>query len=140
MPRFPSLEWCRAVEKVALDHPSIATVAREWGGTSVGVIIMKGDGLAKDFCLYIKPHPTEPRLEALKVCEDEDDLDLEEPEYFFQVPFAICKGVIGKQLDPFVVVKSGQVKIRGDMKRMLAFGQKYQPIADAIAPQVETTF
>lgn len=140
MPRFPSLEWCRAVEAEALKEPEVANAARDWGGTSVGVIIGKGDGLAKDFCIYVKPHPTELRLESLKLCEDEDDLELEEPEMLFRVSFGICKALMQKQLDPFDVLRKGQIKVVGDMKRVLTFGQKYQALGDRISPRIETTF
>jgi hypothetical protein len=140
MPKFPSLDWCRTVEAVALKDPQIPTIAKEWGGLSVGVVIAKGDGLPKDFCLFVKPHPTELRLEALRLCEDEDDLELEEPDYFFRVPYAICRGLLAKKLDPFDVLRKGQVRVEGDMKRLLALGQKYQVVGDRIAEQVETTF
>ena len=120
--------------------PDIATIAKEWGGTSVGVIIGKGDGLAKDFCVFVKPHPTEVRLEKLTICEDEDDLELEEPDYLFRVPFAICRGLILKKLDPFAVLRSGEVKFVGDAKRLIPFGQKYQPVGDRIGAQIETIF
>lgn len=140
MPKFPSLEWCRAVEAVALKEPEIPIIAREWGGLSVGVVIARGDGLGKDFCLFIKPHPTELRLEDLRLCEDEDDLELEEPDYFFRVPFAICRGLLAKKLDPFAVLREGKVRVEGDMKRLLALGQKYQPVSDRIAAKVETSF
>jgi hypothetical protein len=140
MPKFPSLEWCRAIEAVALKDPQIPDVAKEWGGLSVGVVIAKGDGLAMDFCIFVKPHATELRLEALRLCEDEDDLELEEPDYFFRVPYAICRALLAKKLDPFEVLRKGQVRVEGDMKRLLAIGQKYQPVGDRIAEQIETTF
>jgi hypothetical protein len=140
MPRFPSLEWCRAVEAVVVLDPATPAAVKEWGNATVGVIIGSGDGLAKDFCLYIAPHPTELKLKELKLCEDEDDLELEEPDYLFRVPFGICRQIMEKRLDPFEVVRKGQVRIVGDMKKLLAFGQKHQAIGDRVLARIETVF
>ena len=76
MPRFPSLEWCRAVEARVIQDPAAAAAVREWGGATVGFVIGRSEGLAQDFCLFVKPHPSDLRLEELRLCDDEDDLEL----------------------------------------------------------------
>jgi len=140
MPVFPSLEWCRAVESAVLKDPALPAAARDWGGVTVGVIIGKGDGLSKDWCLFVKPHPTELRLEQLRICEDEDDLELEEPDYLFRVPFGICKQVLRKQLDPLDVLRKGQIRVEGDMKKLMSYQAKYRPIGETAMEKIETVF
>ena len=140
MPVFPTLEWCRAIEAVVVKDPAAPAAVKEWGGLTVGFIISRGDGLKKDFCLYLRPHPTDLKVEELRLCEDEDDLELEEPDYLFKVPFAICKQLLKKQLDPLAVLRQGEVKVEGDVKKLIVYGQKYQAIGDRAMEQIETIF
>lgn len=140
MPRFPSIEWCRAIEAVVVQDPAAPLAVKEWGGLTVGFVIGRGEGLAKDFCIYLKPHPTDLTVEELRICEDEDDLELEEPDYLFKVPFAICKQLLKKQLDPLAVLRQGEVKVEGDVKKLIVYGQKHQAIGDRAMEKIETTF
>src|SRR5437763_778720 len=118
MPQFPSLEWCNALVAIVEKEPGVLPAALEWGGKSVGVVIAKDKGLARDFCIYAKPHATELRLEVLKVCEDEDDLELEEPDYLFRASLGLVRQVFAKQLDPIEVLLKGQVRVVGDLKKL----------------------
>lgn len=138
MPRFPSLEWCRALVAEAQTQPEIAQVATEWAGRSVGVVITAGDGLADDFCVFARPHASKPELVELKLCEDEDDLELEEPDYFFKVPYALTKKLIRKEVDPFAMLRGGQLRADGDLKFLVPFAQRWQPLGDRISERLET--
>ncbi len=140
MPRFPSLEWCEALVKVLEQDPAVLPPLEEWGGRSLGVVVGRDGPLARDFCVYAKPHPTEPRLLALKVCEDEDDLELEEPDYFFRAPFGVVRQVMQKQLDPLEVLRKGRVRVRGDLQFLIVFGQRHQRLGEDAVARVETTF
>jgi putative sterol carrier protein len=140
MPQFPSMEWCRSIEATLAQDPAAPAALKEWGGKTVGFIITRGDGLAKDFCLFIKPHPTALKAEELRECEDEDDLELEEPDYLFKVPFSICKQLMKKQLDPLAVLRQGEVKVVGDVKVLIVYGQKFQAIGERAMEKVETVF
>lgn len=134
------MEWCRAIEVVALKDPSVPDAHKEWGGLSVGFVVGKGEELKRDFCILVRPHASELRAEELRICEDEDDLEIEEPDYLFRVPFAICKQVLRGKLDPFQALRAGQVRVEGDMTRLLAMASKYQPVGVRIVEQIETTF
>jgi hypothetical protein len=140
MPKFPSLEWCEALAKVLETEPGVLPALREWGGQSVGVIIGKDKGLPKDFCIYAKPHPTELKVDELRLCEDEDDLELEEPDFLFRAPFGTVQQLLAKKLDPIDVLIKGQVRVEGDMKKLIPFSQKYRPIGERAMEKVETHY
>jgi hypothetical protein len=140
MPTFPSLDWAHALVAVLEKDPDILVPLREWGGRSVGIVIGRDAGLAKDFCVYAKPHATLPKLEALTLCEDEADLELEEPDYLFRAPFGTVKQVLAKKLDPFELLRKGQVRVEGDLGFLIPFGQKWQKLGDRATAAVPTTF
>lgn len=136
MPRFPSLEWCEALVKSLEVEPEIADAAREWGGKSIGVVIAKGAGLDEDFCVFARPHASEARIEELRLCEDEDDLELDEPDFLFKLPFSLALSLLQRRLDPLEVLRKGQVKVEGDLKLLITFSQKYQALGERAAERV----
>lgn len=138
MPRFPSLKWCEALVAEAQKEPEISKVALEWGGRTLGVVIAAGDGLDSDFCVFARPHATKPEMLELKLCEDEDDLELDEPDFFFKLPFSLTKKLIRKQVDPFAVLRAGQIRADGDMKFLVPFAQRWQALGDRISNRLET--
>jgi hypothetical protein len=140
MPRFPSLDWCEALVRELERDTTILPALKEWGGRSVGVVIGKDGGLARDFCIFAKPDKALPKLLELRLCEDEDDLELEEPDYLFRAPLGTVKQLILKQLDPLEVLRKGQVRVEGDLKFLLTFSQKYQRVGEAAMAQVLTTW
>jgi putative sterol carrier protein len=134
------MEWCQALVAVLEKEPSALPALREWGGKSVGVIIGKDKGLSQDFCIYAKPHPTELKLDELRLCEDEDDLELEEPDFLFRAPFGLCQQLFAKKLDPIEVLLKGQIRVEGDLKKLVPFSQKYRLLGERASEKVQTTF
>lgn len=136
MSDFPSLEWCQALVRSLEQDPDVAGACREWGGRSVGVVIGKdggaggAKGLARDFCVFARPHASDPRIEELRLCEDEDDLELEEPDYLFRFPHSLALQLLERRLDPVDALMKGQVRVEGDLKRLLSFGQKYRLLGE----------
>ncbi len=140
MPRFPSLEWCEALAQLLAGDPAVRAPVVEWGGQSIGVVIGRDGPLARDFCVFARPHASEPRLLTLQLCEDEDDLELEEPDYLFKAPFGTVKMLLQGELDPLEVLRKGQVRVKGDLKFLIPFGQRHQRLGDQALAKVETIF
>lgn len=138
MPRFPTLQWCHALIAEAQKEPEISKVAVEWGGRTLGVVISADDGLDSDFCVFARPHATKAEMLELKLCEDEDDLELEDPDFFFKVPFSLTKKLIKKQVDPLAVLRAGQLRADGDLKFLVPFAQRWQFLGDRISERLET--
>lgn len=129
MPKFPSLEWCRALAGALESDPEVAPAVADWGGRTVGVIISREAPLNRDFCVFAKPHPVEPRLVELRECEDEDDLRLEDPDFLFRAPYGTFRRLLSQQLDPVEVLVRGQVKVEGPLQRLLEFGRRHQTLS-----------
>lgn len=129
---FPSIAWCRALVAEAQKEPEILQVAKEWAGRSVGVVVKKGPGLERDFCVFARPSPTSAELDVLTECEDEDDLELEEPDFLFVVPWALAQKLLRKELDPLSVLRGGQLRAEGDMRFLVPFAQRWQPLGDRV--------
>lgn len=140
MPNFPSIDWCQSLVQTLQAAPGVSVAVQEWSGRSIGVVIGKDVGLARDFCIYAKPHATEPRLLDLRLCEDEDDLELEEPDYLFRAPFGLVRQLLARKLDPLELLRKGQVRVEGDLKFLIPYGQKYQRLGEDAIARVETSY
>lgn len=140
MNNFPSIDWCKALITELQQEAGIVNAVREWGGRTIGVVVTRGDGLAKDFCIYAKPHATEARVVELKLCDDEDDLLLDEPDYFFRAPFGLVKKLLAQSVDPLTLLRAGEVKVDGDLKFLVPFGQKWQQLGERATARVPTKF
>lgn len=140
MPRFPSIEWCESLVDVLAADPAVLPALREWNGRTLGVIIGRDAGLAADFCIYAKPHATEPRVLELRVCEDEDDLELEEPDYLFRAPFGTVRQLLARKVDPLEMLRKGNVRVEGDLQFLITYGQRYQRLGEAAIEKVETIY
>jgi len=137
---FPSLEWCRALVEHAKADPDIAAAARDWGGRSIGVVVGAGGGLARDFCVYAEVDASRPELKLLRACEDEDDVEVDEPDYLFRVPYALCRQMLSRAVDPLEMLRSGRVRVEGDLQFLVVFAQKHRLAGDRIVAAVPTRF
>lgn len=140
MSKFPSIAWCEALVRILQADPGVAGAVQEWAGRSIGVVVARDAGLDRDFCIFAKPHASEPRLTELKACEDEDDLELEEPDYLFKVPFGTARQMLGGRVDAVDVLRRGQVKVEGDLAFLITYAQKHQRIGQSAVGRVETSF
>ncbi len=140
MPKFPSLEWCESLVAVLTDEPSVGAVVREWGGRSIGVVIGRDAGLERDFCVFARPHAAEPRLLELTLCEDEDDLELESPDYLFRAPLGTIRQLISGKVEPLEILRRGQVKVEGDLEFLITFGTRHQKLGQAAVARVDTVY
>lgn len=140
MPVFPTLDWCRAIADALAADPDAPRALKEWNGRSIGVVIGRDPGLARDFCVFAKPSATTLTLDELKLCEDEDDLELEEPDYLFRLPFGIAKQLLAKRLDPLELLRRGQVRVEGDLQFLIPLGHRYRALGERAAATVATTF
>jgi hypothetical protein len=130
MPTFPSLDWCRALVEAARRDPDIGAAAREWAGRSVGVVIGRDKGLARDFCVYAEVHADRAELKLLRECPDEDDLAVDEPAYLFRVPYGLALKMMSRKVDPLDALRAGDVRVEGDLKFLVTFGQKWRALGE----------
>ena len=120
---FPSEAWARAAAAVLHKDPSAQAALAAFGPFTAGAVILKGDGLAEDFCLYAEVAPgKEP---VLQLCDDEDELDDLNPDYLTHAPHKLVRELLrsvlaGETPDALALVTSGRVRLlKGDLGRVV---------------------
>ena len=126
---FPSKEWCRAAAVALQQDPTVQAAVAEFGAFAAGAVIVKGDGLAADFCLLVAVAPGEEP--ELRFCEDEDELEEHEPDYLGHFPHRLLRDLLraaqaGQAPDPLQLLTSGQVRIQGDLARLVRIAGRHQ--------------
>ena len=138
---FPSADWFRAAAKVLHADPAVQAGVRDFGAVSVGLIIEKGDGLGADFCTHATIVPgQEPKLEFP---DDEDELEELEPAYLIRATHATARRLVlaalrGERHDPMQPILSREVKLQGDLQRLVRFASQHKGNAPAALPAIPT--
>jgi hypothetical protein len=125
---FPSKEWCLAAAKALHADPTVQAAVAEFGGFTAGTVIDRGDGLGRDFCVLVAVEPGEPP--HLTFCDDEDELEEFEPDYLGHVPHRLVRDLLraaqsGLAPDPLKLITSGQVRVQGDLGRVVRVAGRY---------------
>jgi hypothetical protein len=120
--RFPSREWLEAAAAALAADPSVTAAVADFGAVTAGAVIGRGSGLAEDFCVLARIEPG--KKAQLRFPEDEDELEDLEPDYICWVPYALCRALLqtafsGKAPDPMKAILSGQMKLKGDLQRIV---------------------
>lgn len=140
---FPSREWCEAAAAALAQDPAVIAANADFGPVVVGVVITRGAGLAEDFCLLARIDPG--KSYQLRYPEDEDEVEELEPDYVCRVPYAVCKALLrdaqaGGRPDVFKAVVSGQMKVDGDLQRVVKHAAKHQGAGAASLRALPTEF
>jgi hypothetical protein len=137
--RFPSREWFQAVAVALEKDPAAQGAAADFGPVTAGMVLTKGAGLESDFCVLARIEPGKPAV--LRFPEDEDELEELEPDYIAWVPYALMKSAARSQkIDPLKLILSGQIKLKGDLQRVVKHAGKHQGAGAATIRAVPTEF
>ena len=127
---FPSEAWALFASQVLHKDPSSQAALVAFGPFTAGAVVLKGDGLAEDFCLYAKVAPgKEP---VLQLCDDEDELDDLAPDYLGHAPHKLARDLLravlaGETPDVLAMVTSGKVKLlKGDLGRVVKLAGQHK--------------
>jgi hypothetical protein len=139
---FPSKEWFRAAAELLHADTAVQAAAKDFGAVTVGAVIEKGDGLKADFCLFAELKPGLPP--KLQFPDDEDELEEMEPQYLLRAPHAVSRRVVeaviaGTQVDPLSPVMNREVKLQGDLARLVRFaGGPHRSAGAGVLPRLPT--
>jgi hypothetical protein len=141
--KFPSREWCEAAAAALARDPSVIAANVDFGPVVVGVVISRGAGLAEDFCVLARIEPGKPY--QLRYPEDEDEVAELEPDYLCRAPYAVCKAFLqhaqaGGRPDILKAVLSGQMKVEGDLQRVVRHAARDQGAGMATLRALPTEF
>jgi hypothetical protein len=141
--RFPSREWCEAAAAALARDPAVVEANADFGPAVVGVVIARGAGLADDFCVLVRITPGKPF--QLRYPDDEDEVEELEPDYICRAPYALCKAFLqdaqaGGRPDILKAVLSGQMKVEGDLQRVVKHAAKHQGAGSGTLRALPTEF
>jgi hypothetical protein len=124
--KFPSREWCASATAAMERDPSVIAAIEDFGPVVAGVVI---EGLKPPFCVLARIEPGKPA--ALEFPDDEDELEEMEPDYIGWVSFSLCRSLLeacfaGQRPDPLKAILAGQVKLQGDLQRLVRHAGKHQ--------------
>jgi hypothetical protein len=123
--RFPSREWFEAAAAALSKDPSVQAAAADFGAVLAGVVFQKGAGLDSDFCVLARIEPGKPP--QLRFPEDEDELEELEPDYIAWIPYALFRKLArDAKPDPLKAILQGQIKLKGDLQRLVKHAGKHQ--------------
>jgi|GEM_PF-1614645 len=126
---FPSRAWCEAAASALHEDPEARAALVDFGPVVAGVVIERGAGLESDFCVLIKLAPG--KRAEVRYCQDEDELEEMEPDYIAWVPHGLCKEFLraalgGEQFDPLRRILNRQIRLRGDLQRLVRQAGKHR--------------
>ena len=110
---FPIESWIKATMQDLDNSQTCAKVARDWVDDFY-YVIEPGGLLEKPVTLYMDLWHGKCR-DAFAL----DELDGRQPAYLLSAPVANWKKVMPKKLDPIQAMMTGQLRLKGDMARIV---------------------
>ena len=141
--RFPSREWCEAAGAALAKDPDVVAAVADFGPVVAGAVITRGAGLSRDFCVLARVEPGKPF--QLRFPEDEDELEELEPDYICWVPYELCRSLLRSALsgghpDPLKALLAGEMKLQGDLQRVVRHAGRHQGAGAATLRALPTEF
>jgi hypothetical protein len=112
-----------------LADPAFDDALDDFGAVSAGIVIVRGGGLRSDFCVLARFEPG--RAARLEYPEDEDELEELGPDYIAWAPYTVCRSLLraafaGEHVDPVRVILDRNVKVRGDLERLVRHASRHR--------------
>jgi putative sterol carrier protein len=133
MPRFPSEEWVAEFHEAVNSSEAYEKAAATWEGDFNFVIEPEGD-MTKEETIYIDLWHGKSRAAYLLTGESE-----EEPEFVIWAPVSSWKRVILKQVDPIQALLTRQLRLRGNMVKIMKAVKAAQELVNCCT-MVESEF
>jgi len=113
MYEFGSEEWLKAFQKAINTSPAYAEAAKTWEGDFYFIIEPKG-ALDKEIVMYVDLWHGQCR-DAFRVA----DRSAKNPAFVISAPESVWRKVIEKKLDPIQGLMTRQLKLKGDMIKIM---------------------
>jgi len=111
--KFPSDEWIKALMVELNKSEAYHKSAKNWEGDFY-FIAMPGDGLTKPVVMYVDLWHGDCRAAAVVADENEKT-----PEFRIWASLSTWRKVIEKKLDPIQGLMTGQLKLKGNMIKIM---------------------
>ena len=125
--KFPSDEWVNKVRELLNESESYQRSAKDWEGDFI-FVVEPDESYPHTSYLHLELyHGSSPG--AALVSEDE----LPETEYSLNAPFSTWRRVIEGKLDPIQGMMTRQLKLKGDLMKIMRYPKAAQEIVSCCA-------
>jgi putative sterol carrier protein len=125
--KFPSDEWIKAVQEMLNASESYQRSAKDWEGDFI--FIVEPDEVYKETAyLHLQLfHGSSPGASMA------DPDNLPETEYTLRAPYKTWKKVVDGKLDPIQGMMTGQLKLKGNLMKIMRYPKAAQEIVACCA-------
>lgn len=125
--KFPSDEWIKALRELLNASDSYHRSAKDWEGDFLFVVNPDQEFPDTSY-LYLQLYHGSSAGAALV-----DPDDLPETEYTIESPFSTWRKVIDGKLDPIQGMMTGQLKLKGNLLKVMRYPKAAQEIVSCCA-------
>jgi putative sterol carrier protein len=125
--KFPSDEWIKALRDLLNESDSYERSAKDWEGDFI-FIVEPDDAYPNTDYLLLKLYHGASQGAALL-----DPTDLPETEYTINAPYTTWRKVIDGKLDPIQGMMTGQLKLKGNLMKVMRYPKAAQEIVSCCA-------
>jgi putative sterol carrier protein len=125
--KFPSNEWIKALSDLLNVSESYERAAKDWEGDFI--FIAEADDTNQETAyLHLQLHHGKSPGAAML-----DPDQLPETEYTIKAPYATWRKVIDAKLDPIQGMMTGQLKLKGNLMKVMRYPKAAQEIVACCA-------
>jgi putative sterol carrier protein len=125
--KFPSDEWIKALREKLNASESYQRSAKDWDGDFI-FVVEGDDAFPEEAYLHLQLYHGSSAGAAMV-----DPSQLPETEYTIKAPFSTWKKVIDGKLDPIQGMMTGQLKLDGDLMKIMRYPKAAQEIVACCA-------
>lgn len=124
---FPSDAWIKQLQEVLNQNEAYERSARDWEGDFIFVI--EPDQAFPDTAYFLLElyHGSSPGAAML------DSENIPKTEYTINAPYSTWRKVIEGKLDPIQGMMMGQLKLKGDLMKIMRYPKAAQEIVSSCA-------
>lgn len=125
--QFPSDEWIKALSDLLNASESYQRSAKDWEGDFI-FIVNPDEAYPETAYLHLQLYHGKSPGAAMV-----DPENLPETEYTIHAPYSTWRKVIDAKLDPIQAMMTGQLKLKGDLMKIMRYPKAAQEIVSCCA-------
>jgi len=122
---FPSDAWIKKLQEELNKNEAYQRSAKDWEGDFIFIVEPDQSYPETAYFLLELYHGSSPAARLL------NENDLPETEYTIHAPFSTWRKVIEGKLDPIQGMMMGQLKLRGDLMKIMRYPKAAQEIVSS---------
>ena len=131
--QFATEEWVKALQQELNSSEAYREAAKKWEGDFY-FVVEKGQGIDEDVYLYLDLWHGEARQAYLQ-----EDPGSQKTAFELRAPLDTWKGVLNKQIDPIRGIMTRQLKLKGNMMKIMKSPKAATELVESAAA-VDTTW